>query len=55
MNSGAPEGKAVPAPLVTPIVLISYKPGDKLRTRKWPGSVYDKWNISIVICDTDIP
>jgi len=21
---------------------------------KGPGSVYDKWNISVVICDTDI-
>jgi hypothetical protein len=20
-----------------------------------PGSVYDNWNISVVICDTDIP
>ena len=23
--------------------------------RKGPGSVYDKWSISVVICDTDIP
>jgi hypothetical protein len=23
--------------------------------RKGPESVYDKWNISVVICDTDIP
>jgi hypothetical protein len=23
-------------------------------TRKGPGSAYDKWNISVVICDTDI-
>ena len=23
--------------------------------RKGIGSVYDKWNISVVICDTDIP
>jgi hypothetical protein len=23
--------------------------------RKGPGSVYDKWKISVVICDTDIP
>jgi len=23
--------------------------------RKEPGSAYDKWNISVVICDTDIP
>ena len=22
---------------------------------KGPGSVYDKWNISVVICDRDIP
>ena len=29
--------------------------GDKSWTRKEPGSIYDKWNISVVICDTDIP
>ena len=23
--------------------------------RKGPESVYDKWNISVVICDTDVP
>jgi hypothetical protein len=23
--------------------------------RKGPGNVYDKWNISVVICDTDVP
>ena len=23
--------------------------------KKGPGNVYDKWNISMVICDTDIP
>jgi len=23
--------------------------------KKEPGSAYDKWNISLVICDTDIP
>jgi hypothetical protein len=23
--------------------------------RKGPGSAYDKWNISVLICDTDIP
>jgi hypothetical protein len=22
--------------------------------RKGPGSVYDKWNIFVIICDTDI-
>jgi hypothetical protein len=22
--------------------------------RKGPGSVYDKWNISVVICDTGL-
>ena len=32
-----------------------YKPGEKSRMRKGPGSVYDKWNISVVIYDTDIP
>jgi hypothetical protein len=44
------------APLVTPVVLIySYKLGDKSWMRKGTASVYDKWNISAVICDTDIP
>ena len=28
---------------------------DKSWTRKGHGSVYDKWNIFVVICDTDIP
>jgi len=23
--------------------------------RKGPGNVYDKWKISVIICDTDIP
>ena len=27
----------------------------KVMMRKEPGSVYDKWNISVVICDTAIP
>ena len=33
----------------------SYKCGDKSWMRKGPESVYDKWNISVVICDTGIP
>ena len=33
----------------------SYKPGDKSWMRKWPDYNYDKQNISMVICDTDIP
>jgi hypothetical protein len=33
----------------------SYKPVDKSWMRKGPGSAYDKWNIYVVICDTDIP
>jgi hypothetical protein len=32
-----------------------YKPGDKSWMRKGPVSVYDKWSISVVNCDTDIP
>jgi hypothetical protein len=24
-------------------------------SRKGPGSAYDKWNVSVVICDTGIP
>ena len=31
------------------------KTGNKSWMRKGPGSAYDKWNISVVICDTDIP
>jgi hypothetical protein len=33
----------------------SCKPGDKSWMRKGPGSINDKWNISVVICDRDIP
>jgi hypothetical protein len=29
--------------------------GDKSWMSKRLGSVYDKWNISVFICDTDIP
>jgi hypothetical protein len=29
--------------------------GDKSSMRKGPVSVSDKWNISVVICDADIP
>jgi hypothetical protein len=32
----------------------SNKPGDMLWMREWPESIYDKWNISVVICDTYI-
>jgi hypothetical protein len=35
--------------------LSSCAPGIKSWMRKEPGSVYDKWNIFVVICDTDIP
>jgi hypothetical protein len=28
---------------------------DKSWMRKGPESVYDKWKITVVICDTDIP
>jgi hypothetical protein len=43
--------------LITPFghCSASYRPGDKSCMRKGPGSVYDKWNISVVICNTDIP
>ena len=33
----------------------NYKSGDKSSMRKAPGSVCDKWNISVVIYYTDIP
>jgi hypothetical protein len=33
----------------------SCKPGDKSWIRAGPGRAYDKWNISVVICDTNIP
>jgi hypothetical protein len=32
-----------------------YKPGDKSWKRKGPDCDYDKRNISVVICGTDIP
>jgi hypothetical protein len=31
------------------------KPGDKSSMRKGPGSAYDKWNISVVIFETNTP
>jgi hypothetical protein len=37
-----------------PSCYSSYKVSDKSWKRKVPLSVYDKWNISVVICDTDI-
>ena len=37
-----------------PSCYSSYKIGNKSWKRKVPVSVYDKWNISVVICDTDI-
>jgi hypothetical protein len=33
----------------------SYKASDKSWMRKEPESAYNKWNISVVFCDTDIP
>ena len=33
----------------------SYKASDKSWMRKGPESAYNKWNISVVFCDTDIP
>jgi len=55
VNSCSSEGNAVPAPHVAPIVLFYYKPGDKSWMRKGPDYDNDKWNISVVICDTDTP
>ena len=46
-NSGSPEGWAVPGPLVALVMSLINKEG--------PGSVYDKWNISLVFCNSDIP
>jgi formate-dependent nitrite reductase cytochrome c552 subunit len=31
-----------------------YNPGDKSLMRKGPDCEYDKWNIYMIICDTDI-
>ena len=36
-------------------VTLVTNPNDKLWVRKWPESVYDKWSIFVVKCDTDIP
>jgi hypothetical protein len=33
----------------------SYKSGDKSWMRKDPGSIYDKWDIFVIICDTNLP
>jgi hypothetical protein len=37
------------------MLMTSNKPGDKSWMRKEPANVYDKWNIPVVIFDTDIP
>jgi hypothetical protein len=34
--------------------LFSHRPGDKSWMRKWPDCYYDKRNVSVVSCDTDI-
>jgi hypothetical protein len=47
------EGLVDPDPIVPPIVLF-FKPGDKSWMRKGQDCIYDKRNISVVICDTDI-
>ena len=45
VNSGAPEGWAsVSVPLVAPVVLYSYNPGDKSWMKKGTVSAYNKWN-----------
>jgi hypothetical protein len=36
------------------IVILEGTLGDKSLMRKQPGNVYDKCNITVVICDTDI-
>jgi hypothetical protein len=41
--------------LSSPPVFNGVRAGDKSWMRKGTGSVCDKWNISVVICDTDIP
>jgi hypothetical protein len=34
---------------------IPAEPAYGVWMKKGPGIAYDKWNISVVICDTDIP
>jgi hypothetical protein len=47
---------AVPAPLLTPVVLLLLQTtGDMSWMRKGPDCDYIKWNLSVVICDTDTP
>ena len=55
MNSGAPEGLGSSCSTSdTRHVNLVTNPV-KVMMRKEPGSVYEKWNISVVICDTAIP
>jgi len=51
-NLGAPEGLAVPVPLVISIELL--KPVNSHERAK-NISYYEQWNISVVICVTYIP
>jgi len=41
--------------MLHPSFYSRYKPSDKSSMRNDPDSDYDKWNISMVIWDTDIP
>ena len=48
--------RAIPAPLVTPVVLLMLRTRwRKSRMGKRPGCGYKKRNLPVVICDTDIP
>jgi hypothetical protein len=50
VNSGASEGSAVYVPLVTPAMLLLLQ----TRMKKEPDCGYDKRNMFVVICYTDI-
>jgi hypothetical protein len=38
-----------------PLCYSRYKPDDKSWIMKGSENAYDKWNISVIICDTDVP
>ena len=55
MNSGTPEGKTVPAHAARRVSLVTNPVINHECGMDREVLVNDKWNILVVICDTDIP
>ena len=49
MNSGAPEGLAVPDPLITPIILLLGKDKYFVYFTKFCIVLENKWNVFVIV------